>query len=749
MINRPARRILVIIAFVVLLAAAPPVSAADDYQVVELSAAPEWEEISHKEGYHGMDLGFYIERRGQPLPSQITIYTDVKNISGYDYGTMPQYFSYTADITNSYGHYGTALLTWSKQGCINTADSGTLIQYLCHVYFDWDWLNIPPISSYTLRLSPIPDSWYDGKILTDYGKPYRIGYFPTLSGGSTYMLPRVTGYPAGPSKIFYVAPKFKNLYNLEVDEISNTLQIEIIRTGLGSEFYVRSKILCYDENNTIVYESGISGANQTFYFPADTTNRIVLVPEKDDFAAVSLYTMSGPDDPDDPGQPAGNYKFTVSSAEPDSYYPVIKTGEDFTVSFEATDSLDSITHIFYTLGDTEFFKSNQEFGEGYTRFFKKVDGSWFKYNDDNYDFDIPSTLEEATFQTFGGPSGKDNTWKLLGVAKAGNANIVCDQTTHIQVEGKPIPEDQSKTGIRVYLLDAKTDAAIGKNAHIIVKNPFGEIVAEADTYKGFHDFIVDRPDPFNPNYKYEVSATIDGYTQKQPVFVLPLAIYPAYEIANIYFDLPIIPDAPEDGFIQFYVHTPNGLPIKDARIWMKNAEGREWLRITNEQGSTGFPMPKNATYTYRTESDIYRTLTGSITLTSDYDVVRLTLIGLESPTTPYVPTPTKKPGDDDEDIPSGNFLEQSCKAMATIFGVSLDIGKAIFGLILSLGIGTGVAKQLRGGAPEFALGFLGGLFLSVLVGLLPYWTIVVALLFAGVYAGRSIMDSGGGGAAKK
>ena len=109
-----------------------------------------------------------------------------------------------------------------------------------------------------------------------------------------------------------------------------------------------------------------------------------------------------------------------------------------------------------------------------------------------------------------------------------------------------------------------------------------------------------------------------------------------------------------------------------------------------------------------------------------------------SPSILYIPMTSRDvvtPGE-------GSFLDQSIEAIANLFGVSFDIGKIIFGMLLALGVGTATAKQLKGGAQEFGLGMLGGVVLGVLIGLLPIWVLVLLVLIVGLWIGQRYMSGG-------
>jgi hypothetical protein len=105
------------------------------------------------------------------------------------------------------------------------------------------------------------------------------------------------------------------------------------------------------------------------------------------------------------------------------------------------------------------------------------------------------------------------------------------------------------------------------------------------------------------------------------------------------------------------------------------------------------------------------------------------------PTIPTLPTPTEPLG----------FMEQSGKALGDLFGVSLSIGKMMLGVLISLAVGMGTAKNLKGGAPEFCVGFLGAAFLVTMTDLIPVGFFVAMLLLMGIYIARAYLLGGENG----
>ena len=460
---------------------------------------------------------------------------------------------------------------------------------------------------------------------------------------------------------------------------------------------------------------------------------------------------STPTDPTDPGDPGAQYQFSIPSIQPGSAVPVLWTGDPFTVTFDcSSEAFADVDFISYTFGSPEYYRTNQQSGDGSWSAYKRVGADWFEYNHDTYEFSIPSSAAQARAHTFPGPRlgpDDDNTYKFLGVARAGYGNEVCDQTTYVRVDGPPVAPDASWTGLRVYLWDASSGDLIGQTAQISILHPSGTEIAAASTSNGWVELKIPRPDPWDPSFRYRVQATVSGYQQTDDVYVLPLAIYPAYEVAEVrLYPDSTGPDDPGAGILQFYISDQTtGRPIPGARLEVRGPTGPAHLKIANAQGTARIELPGNLTYSYRIEADGYAAISGTIYLTAGgTSTVRQ---GLTSPPTqPTWPTdpPTTPPtgGIPDEDDDSDGFMMESVRGIANLFGVSFGTGKNILGMLLALGIGTATAKHLRGGAQEFGMGMLGGVVLGVLIGLLPIWVLVLLVLIVGLWIGQRYMSGG-------
>ncbi len=499
------------------------------------------------------------------------------------------------------------------------------------------------------------------------------------------------------------------------------------------------------KNSDLIYFSNYHGTFEELWFPKTDINNIAITSPS---GQIYSYLLDGdtPGDPGDPGDPGAQYQFSIPSIQPGSAVPVLWTGDPFTVTFDcSSEAFADVDFISYTFGSPEYYRTNQQSGDGSWSAYKRVGADWFEYNHDTYEFSIPSSAAQARAHTFPGPRlgpDDDNAYKFLGVARAGLGNEVCDQTTYVRVDGPPVAPDASWTGLRVYLWDASSGDLIGQTAQISILHPSGTEIAAASTSNGWVELKIPRPDPWDPSFRYRVQATVSGYQQTDDVYVLPLAIYPAYEVAEVrLYPDSAGPDDPGAGILQFYISDQaTGRPIPGARLEVRGPTGPAHLKIVNNQGTARLELPGNLTYSYRIEADGYAGISGTIYLTAGgTSTVRQGL------TTgwPTDPPHTQPPGGiPDEDDDSDSFMMQAVRGIANLFGVSFGIGKNILGMLLALGIGTATAKHLRGGAQEFGMGMLGGVVLGVLIGLLPIWVLVLLVLIVGLWIGQRYMSGG-------
>lgn len=241
----------------------------------------------------------------------------------------------------------------------------------------------------------------------------------------------------------------------------------------------------------------------------------------------------------------------------------------------------------------------------------------------------------------------------------------------------------------------------------------------------------------NPDY-YRITVTADGYVPEMPYINTDLDTGMSMSIYMYMDPTGGSPENPENTFIDFYVRDLEAYAIQGATVVFDGTTLQ-----TNNAGYCLFEVAKNSTYSYTVSKTGYLSLSGTVTIGGDgrYTVNTVIVRGAFPTPTPYTPapvTPTPTP------TAGAGFLEQSGKAMADLFGVSLTVGKLILGMLLALAIGMTTAKQLHGGANEFGMGLLGGAMLGVVIGLIPVWVIVVLLLVVGMYIGSRYVGGSGG-----
>lgn len=407
-------------------------------------------------------------------------------------------------------------------------------------------------------------------------------------------------------------------------------QIDLYRRIDGNPY--SSTLTITRPDNLTYFTSSRHGIDESHWAPAS------------DVCAVSILSPSGvtysyPLLSSDPTLPTGGrYQFHIPTIDSSSAYPVLWAGDPFTVTFDCSDTdFADIDFISYTFGDSEYYRTNQQSGDGSWAAYKRTNGNWYQYDESTYEFSIPRTAAQARAHAFPGPIGNDNTYKFLGVARAGIGNEVCDQTTHIRVDGPPVPPDASWTGLRYFVVHAATGDLLMRPAQISIYHPNGTEIVSTSTSSGWDEIRIPRPDPWDPAIRYTITADVADYEQIDDVYIWPFAIYPGYEIAEIKMRSIGAPGDPENGLLQFYIRDQaTGRPIPAARI---NVGGT--IKITNNQGSTSLELPGNRTYAYRIEADGYLSVSDDIYLPANNSAtVQLSLIHPAEVT----PGPTSDPG---------------------------------------------------------------------------------------------------------
>jgi len=257
---------------------------------------------------------------------------------------------------------------------------------------------------------------------------------------------------------------------------------------------------------------------------------------------------------------------------------------------------------------------------------------------------------------------------------------------------------------------------------------------------------------FLPPGNYEIFAEAPGYYQVYPARI---TLDEPHENIGVFLH-PTTP-LPEEGNVTLnlwvcYVERGSGqavgIPYADILISGISGDGIGYSSgslMTDLGGYISIDIPANTEYIAYAEKPGYLAGTTHFTV---YNVspVNMTIqmireipptvpVVTPPPTIPTLPTPTEPLG----------FMEQSGKALGDLFGVSLSVGKMILGVLISLAVGMGTAKNLKGGAPEFCVGFLGAAFLVTMADLIPVGFFVAMLLLMGIYIARAYFLGGENG----
>lgn len=257
---------------------------------------------------------------------------------------------------------------------------------------------------------------------------------------------------------------------------------------------------------------------------------------------------------------------------------------------------------------------------------------------------------------------------------------------------------------------------------------------------------------FLPPANYEIFAEAPGYYQVYParitldephenigVFLQPTS--PAPSAGNVTLNLWVC-------YVEHGSGQTVGISYADILISGISGDGIGYSSgslITDMGGYLTLDIPANTEYIAYAEKPGYLAGTTHFTV---YNVspVNMTIqmireipptvpVVTPPPTIPTLPTPTEPLG----------FMEQSGKALGDLFGVSLSTGKMMLGVLISLAVGMGTAKNLKGGAPEFCVGFLGAAFLFTMADLIPVGFFVAMLLLMGIYIARAYFLGGENG----
>lgn len=325
-------------------------------------------------------------------------------------------------------------------------------------------------------------------------------------------------------------------------------------------------------------------------------------------------------------------------------------------------------------------------------------------------------------------------------------NLVTATFNIYQIDGIPEPEEPTDfLDLTVSVKNSQTGALIG-GSEIGIRR-YGDT--------GFYQNLTlpsGYTTVFLPPGNYEIFAEAQGYYQVYPARI---TLDEPHENIGVFLQ-PITP-IPEEGNVTLnlwvcYVERGSGqavgIPYADILISGISGDGIGYSSgslITDMGGYLTLDIPANTEYIAYAEKPGYLAGTTHFTV---YDVspVNMTIqmireipptvpVVTPPPTIPTLPTPTEPLG----------FMEQSGKALGDLFGVSLSIGKMMLGVLISLAVGMGTAKNLKGGAPEFCVGFLGAAFLVTMADLIPVGFFVAMLLLMGIYIARAYFLGGENG----
>lgn len=308
---------------------------------------------------------------------------------------------------------------------------------------------------------------------------------------------------------------------------------------------------------------------------------------------------------------------------------------------------------------------------------------------------------------------------------------------------EPIPDNRA---VSVYAQNAQTGALIA-NTDLAI-NEYGT----ENWYNSTLEWGWTAVDL--PAGNYEFYAFADGFTQFAPGRLtvddngdsLTLLLYPD--------ELP-----PSAGNVTLQIWANEGnrgdgryYGISNAEISINGNAGEgagysSGILTTNEQGYLNVEVPGNTSYVVYASKLGYIPGESRITV-STYSPVKVSVtlttgaIPTAPPLTPTIQPTTPKPT---QTTPPGSFIDTSAGGLANLFGTTLETGKTLLGFLVALAVGMGAAKQLRGGAPEFVVGFLGASFLGLVAGLIPVGFFVLIALLCGVYLGKTYIGGGDNG----
>lgn len=332
------------------------------------------------------------------------------------------------------------------------------------------------------------------------------------------------------------------------------------------------------------------------------------------------------------------------------------------------------------------------------------------------------------------------------INKINISNPIRTHSFDLNLEIPVDPDDPATFPVTVYVKNSQTGALLA-NAQINI-NEYGTGTWYNTTAEwGWTTVEL-------PAGNYEFYAEYDGFTQVAPgrltvneaaenIVILLQPDSPPAPTGNI--TLQIWANYGESGDGRRY-----GVPGAEITVTGLAGEGMSFSSgnlTANNDGFVTVTAPGNSTYSVYASRVGYLSGESRVTVSTASPVkvsVGLTpgTLPTSPPLTPTIHPTTPKPT---QTTPPGSFIDTSAGGLANLFGTTLETGKTLLGFLVALAVGMGTAKQLRGGAPEFVVGFLGASFLGLVAGLIPVGFFVLIALLCGVYLGKTYIGGGDNG----
>ena len=250
------------------------------------------------------------------------------------------------------------------------------------------------------------------------------------------------------------------------------------------------------------------------------------------------------------------------------------------------------------------------------------------------------------------------------------------------------------------------------------------------------DCIITREDNSEEIYNSTDGSLLTVHTSdntlmfKYYTIELSSSLYQDLEINHVFLSLPMLvlqykmsptwyPDE-DESWLNFHVVDENDIDLSGVNIRLN---GGIYTATTNNFGLAGFPVPNNATYTYTLSKEEYNTVSGSIDITTENELIEIVLY----PSTIVTPTTTTPTGERPSII--DNII-----SIFTTMGMSDSDARIFAGLFLTaIGFMVGARVLAKSKMAVFSgiaggiCGFVG----SVALGLFPFWIFIATIFFMG------------------